>query len=145
MFSMAVVAMRRRSFAAATALALSIRTLASRTRSRGAIQRQLAAQESWIMDGDFGPYDLIEVRLRAADAVVFLDFSSLRCAWRAIRRSRDRADFWRWLLTYRRRSRPPIRQAIAAHAGDADIHVLATPRAVRRFVARIASDMQVPS
>lgn len=109
-----------------------------------AIQRQLAAQESWIMDGDLGPYDLIDVRLRAADAVVFLDFSSLRCAWRAIRRSRERADFWRWLLTYRCRSRPPTWQAIAAHAGDADIHVLATPRAVRRFVARMASDMQVP-
>jgi hypothetical protein len=93
---------------------------------------------------DLGPYDLIDVRLRAADAVVFLDFSPLRCAWRAIRRSRERADFWRWLLTYRRRSRPPLRQAIAAHAGDADIHVLATPRAVRRFVAKIASDMQVP-
>jgi hypothetical protein len=44
MFSMAVFAMRRRSFAAAAALALSIRTLASRTRSRGAIQRQLAAR-----------------------------------------------------------------------------------------------------
>jgi hypothetical protein len=108
-----------------------------------AIQRQLAAHESWITDGDPGPCDLIDVRLRAADAVVLPDFSPLRCAWRAIRRSRERADFRRWLLAYRRRSRPPLRQAIAAHAGDADIHVLATPRAVRRFVARIASGTQV--
>lgn len=30
-------------------------------------------------------------------------------------------------------------QAIAAHTGDADIHVLRTPRAVRRFFARVAS------
>jgi hypothetical protein len=51
------------------------------------------------MDGDLGPYDLINVRLQAADTVVFLGFSPLRCAWRAIRRSRERADFWRWLLT----------------------------------------------
>jgi len=71
-----------------------------------AIQRQLAAQDSWIMDGDLGPYDVINVRLQAADTVMFLDFSAFRCAWRAIRRSRERADFWRWLLTYRRRSRP---------------------------------------
>jgi len=109
-----------------------------------ATQRQLAARESWIMDGDLGPYDVLEVRLQAADTVVFLDFLPLRCAWRAIRRSRERADFWRWLLTYRRRSRPPLRQAIAAHAGDADIQVLPNPRAVRRFVARIASEAQVP-
>jgi hypothetical protein len=27
------------------------------------------------MDGDLGPYDAIEVRLRAADTIIFLDFS----------------------------------------------------------------------
>ena len=99
-----------------------------------AVQRRLAAQPSWIMDGDLGPYDVLEVRLRAADTVVFLDFSPARCAWRALRRSPERADFWKWLLTYRRRSRPVIRQAIAAHAGQAGVHVLRTPRAVRRFL-----------
>jgi hypothetical protein len=45
---------------------------------RAAIQRRLAAQESWIMDGDLGPYDVLDVRLQAADAIVFLDFSPLR-------------------------------------------------------------------
>jgi hypothetical protein len=106
-----------------------------------AIQRRLAARDSWIMDGDLGPYDVLDIRLRAADAIVFLDFSPLRCAWRAIRRSPERADFWAWLLLYRRRSRPLLRRAIAAHAGDADVYVLPAPRAVRRFVAKIASDV----
>ncbi len=100
-----------------------------------AIQRELVQQETWIMDGDLGPYDVLDVRLRAADTVIFLDFPRVRCAWRAARRSRERADFWRWLWSYRRRSRPVIRQAITAYAGHADLHVLATPRAVRRFVA----------
>src|SRR5580692_12820204 len=103
------------------------------------LQEKLIATEGWIMDGDLGPYDAVEVRLRCADTVIFLDFSLLRCAWRAARRSRERADFWWWLLTYRRRSRPLLLRAIAAHAGDAEIHVLRTPRAVSRFVARIAS------
>jgi hypothetical protein len=79
--------------------------------------------------------DVIEVRLRAADTVVFLDFSLVRCAWRAIRRSRENADFWRWLLAYRRRSRPALIAAIAAHAPAARVCVLRTPRAVRRFLA----------
>jgi hypothetical protein len=35
---------------------------------RAAIQRQLA-QKSWIMDGDLGSYDVLEVRLQAADTV----------------------------------------------------------------------------
>jgi hypothetical protein len=104
-----------------------------------AIQRTLTAQETWIMDGDLGPYDVIGVRLRAADTVVFLDFAPLRCAWRAVCRSRERADFWKWLLTYRCCSRPALRRAIAAHAGHLDIYVLPTPRAVRRFVTNIAS------
>jgi adenylate kinase family enzyme len=98
------------------------------------IQRELIRQPRWILDGDLGPYDVIEVRLRAADTVVFLDFSPLRCAWRAIRRSRENADFWRWLLTYRRRSRPELQQAISAYAPGAELHVLPTPRAVRRFL-----------
>jgi len=105
------------------------------------IQRRLVAQESWIMDGDLGPYDVIDVRLHAAYAIVFLDFSPFRCAWRAIRRSPERADFWKWLLLYRRRSRPVLRQAVAAHADDAELYVLPTPRAVRRFTAKIASGM----
>ena len=64
-----------------------------------AIQRELVGQGvPWIMDGDLGPYDVLDVRLQAADTVVLLEFSLLRCTWRAIRRSRERADFWRWLF-----------------------------------------------
>jgi hypothetical protein len=40
-----------------------------------AIQEKLVAAEGWIMDGDLGPYDAVEVRLRAADTIIFLDFS----------------------------------------------------------------------
>ena len=42
-----------------------------------AIQERLAAKERWIMDGDLGPYDVVEIRLRAADTILFLDFSLL--------------------------------------------------------------------
>jgi adenylate kinase family enzyme len=103
-----------------------------------ALQQDLVKQEGWIMDGDLGPYDAVDVRLRAADTIIVLDFSLVRCAWRAIRRSRERADFWRWLLAYRRRSRPQLMAAIATHAARADLHVLRTPGALRRFVAHVA-------
>jgi adenylate kinase family enzyme len=103
------------------------------------IQRRLVQGEHWIMDGDLGPNDVIEVRLRAADTIILLDFSLVRCAWRAIRRGHERADFWIWLLTYRRRSRPLLMHAIAQHATNADLHILRSPEAVRRFVASIAN------
>jgi adenylate kinase family enzyme len=105
-----------------------------------AAQRRLAGRESWIMDGDLGPYDVPGVRLAAADTVIFLDFSLPRCAWRAIRRSPERTDFWRWLFSYRRRSRPAVLRAIAAYAGSAEVHVLRDPRAVSRLLLQVACD-----
>jgi adenylate kinase family enzyme len=102
-------------------------------------QRELLQREAWIMDGDLGSYDTaLGARLAAADTVIVLDFPLVRCAWRALRRSRERADFWRWLLGYRRRNLPLIRRAIADHAPAADVEVLSSPRAVRRFLIRAA-------
>jgi adenylate kinase family enzyme len=102
------------------------------------VQENIVKDDQWILDGDLGPYDGVEVRLRAADTVIFLDFSVVRCAWRAVRRSRERLDFWLWLLRYRRQSRPLLLHAIRHHASKATIHVLRTPHAVRRFLADLA-------
>lgn len=89
------------------------------------------------MDGDLGPNDAVEVRLRAADTIILLDFSIIRCAWRALWRSRERADFWRWLVAYPFQSRPILMQAVAEHAASPDPRVSRDPRAVRRFVAEV--------
>jgi adenylate kinase family enzyme len=96
-------------------------------------QDRLIGGERWIIDGDLGPYDILDVRLRAADTVVVLDFPLWRCAWRALRRSRENLDFWRWLVLYRRRSLPAVMAAIAANAGHARLHVLHDPHEVERF------------
>src|SRR5580692_1116376 len=101
------------------------------------LQEKLVATDGWIMDGDLGPYDAVEVRLRAADTIILLDFSLIRCAWRAALRSRERADFWRWLVAYRFRSRPILMRAIANHAAAANLQVLRGPRALRQFLAGI--------
>jgi adenylate kinase family enzyme len=101
------------------------------------MQERLVVGDRWIMDGDLGPYDAVEVRLRAADTIIFLDFSLVRCAWRAIRRSRERADFWSWLLAYRYESRPNLRSAIAHHAPNAVVYVFRGPKALARFVADV--------
>jgi adenylate kinase family enzyme len=79
------------------------------------IQRRLTSSQAWVIDGDF---------------------SLVRCAWRAIRRSRENLAFWRWLIGYRRRSLPTVMAAIAESAGHAELHVLRTPRAVERLCAR---------
>jgi hypothetical protein len=101
-------------------------------------QRELVLREAWILDGDLGPYDsALDVRLRAADTVIVLDFTFVRCAWRTVLRGRERADYWRWVWTYRRRGLPRVMQAIRQGAPHAKLYVLRNPRAVRRFVAEI--------
>lgn len=99
------------------------------------VQRQLAAATTWVLDGDLGPNDALQPRLANADTVVILDFGVLRCAWRARRRSPERSDFWWWLVTWRRRSKPQILAAIARWAPGADVHVLRKPLDVDRFLA----------
>jgi adenylate kinase family enzyme len=102
------------------------------------IQEKLVAENGWIMDGDLGPYDAVEVRLRAADTIIFLDFSLVRCAWRAIKRSRERADFWLWVFAYRHKRRPFLMQAVAEYAANADLRIFRDPEALRHFVAGAA-------
>jgi adenylate kinase family enzyme len=85
------------------------------------VQRDLIDEESWILDGDLGPYDVVDVRLEKADTVVLFDPPTWRCVWRTLRRSRQRLDYWRWLLTWRRRYLPGLMKRIAERP---DVRVL---------------------
>jgi hypothetical protein len=98
------------------------------------VQGELAAADRWIMDGDLGPYDVLGVRLGRADTVILLDFPFLTCAWRALRRSKERWDFWWWVLTWRWSSRPGLLRAIEAEAPQAELVVLRSPRALEEFL-----------
>jgi adenylate kinase family enzyme len=101
------------------------------------LQQELVQREKWIMEGDLGRYDVVEIRLRAADTILFLDFSLLRCSWRAFGRSHERMDFWLWLLRYRYQSRPFLMRMIAAHAPGARLCVLRNPADVARFLGDV--------
>ncbi|WP_406047112.1 hypothetical protein [Kribbella sp. NBC_00889] len=101
------------------------------------LQGELTRADQWIMDGDLGPYDVLDVRLHTADTVLLLDYSFPRCAWQAMRRSRERADFWLWVWSWRRRHRPLLINALTTHATGAKLHVLRNPRATARFMAQV--------
>jgi hypothetical protein len=101
------------------------------------MQRRLVAQDNWIMDGDLGRYDAIEIRLPAADTIILLDFFLVRCVWRAFRRGRERIDFWRWLIAYRRRSLPVLMQTISRFAPHAELHLIKSPKQLRLFIAGV--------
>ena len=107
--------------------------------------RDLIAGERWIIDGDLGPYDVgLGSRLAAADTIILLNFGFLRCAWRTLRRGREQAEYWRWVWSYRRRSLPRLRFAIAAHLPRAQVHELRDPAMVRRFLVHVRGAAPVP-
>ena len=107
-------------------------------------QAVLAARPRWIMDGDLGPYDHVEPRLRRADTVVVLDMPLWLCAWRAWRRGRERRDFWDWTVRWRRDSRPRLLRSVSELAPRAELVILRRPRSVRRWLVSVGSRAAVP-
>jgi adenylate kinase family enzyme len=100
-------------------------------------QYELAAGDAWIMDGDLGPYDVLEPRLRRADTIFLLDFSLWRCAWRSLRRGRERGDYWKWVVTYRIRYLPTIKREIGQVAPDIDLRLVPRPHEIAAILTEI--------
>ncbi len=117
-------------------------------------QRRLLAGDGWIAEGNYPA--TLDLRLARADTVVFLDTAWWLCAWRALVRGvrRRPAGFelpqgcdeprWRrlrdeWCLAGRiwrdhRSDRRRELRILSAHAGQVEVCVLASKKAVRRFL-----------
>lgn len=103
-------------------------------------QMEVACQEAWIMDGDLGPHDVLAPRLARADTVVIVDTPLAVCVWRAMRRGRQRIDFWAWVLRWGSTYRPQILAAVDRHAADAELVTLSRAREVERFLAGLGEN-----
>jgi adenylate kinase family enzyme len=109
-----------------------------------ALNRQLVDGERWILDGNYG--GTMEIRLAAADTIVFLDLPPLLCIWRVLRRrGRDEPASARRLLAfvayiwrYRRTRRPGVEERIRRHGAGKHVHVLHTRSDVRQFLALVS-------
>jgi adenylate kinase family enzyme len=112
------------------------------------LQRELVTAPRWVIDGNYA--STLPIRLEAASSVIFLDLPGWACLWGiAARRLRhgggqhqaigvyDRITwgFIRYILGYRRNMAPRVRALIADHAGNAQVTVLRSRAAVRRYLA----------
>jgi hypothetical protein len=102
----------------------------------------LAAGDRWVLDGDLGPYDDPAPRLARATDVALLSLPLRTCARRAARRGRERSDFWRYLVTWHRRSRPRLLRAVATHAPTATLHEPRSPAAVATLLTDLTARMR---
>jgi len=117
------------------------------------LQRELVAEPRWVIDGNYA--SSLAIRLEAADTVVFLDLPARTWLWGiAQRRLRHRGgqhaaigvydritwNFIRYIARYRKQMAPRVRQLIDSHATHAQVIVLRSRRAVRRYPAEAAGD-----
>lgn len=115
-----------------------------------ATQEKLCAGERWILDGNFDR--TLDLRLAAADTIVYLDFPRLLCLYRAVKRTftyrgrtrpdmasgcpeRLDADFLKWIWNYPVRSRPGVLEKLERLRGQKEIVHLRSPREVDAFLA----------
>ena len=101
-----------------------------------------------------------QLRLQPADPPpgrqhgLFLDLPAWACLWGIIQRrlrhgggqhdaigvyDRITWNFIRYIAGYRKQMAPRVRQLIAEHAGDAQVVVLRSRRAVRRYLAGLTA------
>ena len=106
------------------------------------VRRQLTITEAeqWIIDGDLGPFDVTEPRLARADTVILMDTPLVTCVWRAMRRSRQRMDFWVWVFQWGYKYRLAIIQDVQKFAPTAKLVKLANRREVERWLTGEFSD-----
>jgi len=98
-------------------------------------QQKLISGDKWVIDGDLGQYDILEPRLEAADTIIMLDYSFIRCFNQARKRSSERFDFWWWVLTWRLVSRPKVLSAIQTHAKEAQAYVVRNPKKLEQLLS----------
>ncbi len=118
-----------------------------------AVQDDLLKRDSWIIDGNYGA--TMPGRLAAADTVVFLDYPTLLCLYRAIRRiihyyGRTRPDmgpgcpekfdlsYVNWILGFRRRPRTSILRRIEEHCEGKRVIILRSPKEAEAFLRELS-------
>lgn len=112
-----------------------------------ALQRRLVESDAWIIDGNYGA--TMNLRLPAADTVIFLDLPTHVCLSRVLLRRlkyrhRPRPDmigaerltlpFLRWIWSYRRERRPRVLDRLASLGPGTRVVTLSSRAQVREFL-----------
>jgi adenylate kinase family enzyme len=114
----------------------------------------LVRGERWILDGTY--MDTLDLRVAAADAVIFLDVPRWTCLRRVFLRTlrsygRERLDgaaecpdrlswsFIRWIWTFPQQVRPGLVRRLEAYAGQTRVTRLENAQEIRVFLQAVRS------
>jgi adenylate kinase family enzyme len=116
------------------------------------IQKEIFSKEAWIIDGNF--QSTMDMRIQAADTIIFLDFPSLTCLFQAIKRSiiyynktrpdmgegckeKFDLDFYKWIWSFRKANRPAILKKIQPIMTKKNVIILKSNNDVQLFLKEI--------
>lgn len=116
-------------------------------------QQKIFSDKSWIIDGNY--QTTLNLRIEAADTIIFLDLPRRLCLYRALKRStllrnverKDMAegctekvnmDFLKWIWNYRKRERPKTVEALSKSL-EKNVIILKSSKEVNNFIERMVS------
>lgn len=110
---------------------------------------ELSERPEWIMDGNYS--GTIDIRMKYADTVIFLDYSRFTCTLGVLKRvirhwglvrddmpdgcpERLSFDFMKWIWNYSSRSRPRIAGALQKAPSSVAVHIVRNRASLRRLL-----------
>ncbi|NUU62619.1 DNA topology modulation protein [Paenibacillus agri] len=113
------------------------------------VQNDLVKKQKWIIDGNYGC--TMEIRLNAADTIIFLDIPRTICVFRVIKRiikyrnkrrpdmgigceERFSIEFLKWIWEYPKTKKPGILISLEDLAKEKVVIILKSPKEVKEFL-----------
>ncbi|GAA0492412.1 DNA topology modulation protein [Salinibacillus aidingensis] len=121
------------------------------------IQHELTSQENWIIDGTYS--STMDIRLKQADTIIFLDLPRLLCVYRVVKRriqyrNQTRPDmgedceekldwaFLSYVWNFPKTKKPRIQNYLQNRKANQDVIVLSSLREIRIFLEKIRKTVQ---
>lgn len=115
------------------------------------VQKNLIKEEKWIIDGNYG--GTMDLRLNAADTIIFLDIHRTICVYRAFKRivqyrNKTRSDmgagceerldlqFFKWIWEYPNKKKPAILKRLDQLSKGKKVIILKSPNEVKWFLKK---------
>lgn len=119
------------------------------------VQHTLVQEEEWIIDGNYG--GTMEIRLQAADTIIFLDIPRTICVFRVLKRMiqyrnktrpdmgegcKERIDihFLKWVWNYPKTKKPEILKNLNKLSGCKNVIILRSPKEVQQFLDKVGNN-----
>lgn len=116
------------------------------------VVRNLVKKDNWITDGNYG--GTMDIRIEAADTIIFMNFPPLVCLrrvlWRTLKylnrerpdmpegcRERFELQFFLYVLNYRRTRSKGILEKLSKVSEEKQVHVLNNDKETEVFINRL--------